>query len=156
MTFTIPSGEQWQWRRIVFAQVEQWPEAGHPNGRNMTPISDSRKDEILYRLFRSTHNLNFMSYFNGLLDRKSNVILYDKVCNLRATTTATNTVHKNSWTPLNKKIVYQDIEQGSTINYDPWADGNKTRNIYIMDMFATEGADDLRWEPAQRTYWHEN
>lgn len=171
------------WRRIVFWSYDQFFSA-FPF--QVTEPVDTGQDYYLRRLdhknlygaqtqlrqglFRGTSGVDYTnsSIHNAVIDRQKNRIKYDRTINVTpnydaATDEFGKIMERTHWHPCNAKIMYDDIEEGSSVVRSGWSSvaRRSAGNMYIVDIISSgdSGLDNTTQVGTVAMhgtyYWHE-
>jgi hypothetical protein len=180
---TIRVSEPVLWRRIVLWTYE--PFFGSVPFRVAEPV-DTNQDyylrrldhKVLYgaqtqmrqQLFRGTSGVDYTnsSIHNAVIDRQKNRVVYDKTINVTPNYDASTDgfgkiMERTQWHPCNAKIMYDDIEEGSSVIRSGWSAvaRRSAGNMYVIDIISTgdaglDAATQVGTVAMHGTYyWHE-
>lgn len=140
--------------------------------RNLSALYPNLDEEIFEYLFKGTVGLDYSenSRWDTPLDNKRVKIVYDKQYTITPNYAAPldaqfgKTLTRKLWHPINRKVRYDDEEEGADVNGSGWSaqTPESLGNYYVLDIFSTgqyiEGSTDQvgTYMPESTTYWHES
>lgn len=180
---TIRVSQPVLWRRIVFWSYDRFFST-YPF--QVSEPTDTDQDYYLRRLdhknlygaqsqlrqglFRGTSGIDYTnsSLHNAVIDRQKNRVKYDRTINVTPNYDASTDefgkiMERTQWHPCNAKIMYDDIEEGSSVIRNGWSSvaRRSAGNMYIVDIIST-GDSGLDTSTQVGTvamhgtyYWHE-
>lgn len=139
--------------------------------RNLLHLYPNLDEEIFEYLFKGTLGFDYSenSRWDTPLDNKRVKVVYDKQYTITPNYAAPDgaqfgkTLTRKLWHPINRKILYDDDEEGADVNGSGWSaqTPESLGNYYVFDIFSTgqavEGSTDQvgSFMPESTTYWHE-
>lgn len=140
--------------------------------RPLTALYPNIDEELFEYLFKGTVGLDYSenSRWDTPLDNKRLKVVFDKqyAVNPNYAPADTSTafgkmVTRKFWHPINRKILYDDDEEGADVNGSGWSSNTPESlgNYYIFDIFSSgqeiEGSTQNMgtYMPETTTYWHE-
>lgn len=164
MDFRSIDGTPWVQRRIVVGSrlnVVDTAAFDLGNQRDTGRLFSLNKPSyaaFLEVIMRGTSSVDWVDPITAKVDQKRVTLYHDKV--YKHTPQTANGSYKTIkfWHPINKTIMYDDEENGSTNNASPWAANQAgNENIYIVDIWvANAGGVNAPAVNFQATsYWHE-
>lgn len=139
--------------------------------RNLVALYPNLDEEIFEYLFKGTVGFDYSenSRWDTPLDNKRVKVVYDKQYNITPNYAAPDgaqfgkTLTRKLWHPINRKVLYDDDEEGADVNGSGWSaqTPESLGNFYVLDIFSTgqyiEGSTDQvgTYMPESTTYWHE-
>lgn len=139
--------------------------------RPLAPIYPTLDSEIFEYLFKGTVGFDYSenSRWDTPLDNKRVKVVYDKQYTITPNYAAPEgaqfgkTMTRKLWHPINRKILYDDDEEGADVNGSGWSaqTPDSLGNYYVLDIFSTgqyiEGSTDQvgTYMPESTSYWHE-
>jgi len=181
-TYTIiPSSSTCWWhRRIMFASKDLFSNAElgqsvgvqpFPNSITNVPMRDlgnitegpynDFRNSVLDKLFAGTGGVDWTSPFRAKTDKTRVTIISDRSFNYSSNNEAPKPVVRRVYDSINKTVVYDDEEDGLTIDPSPHSVDSKRGlgNIFVADFYfcpAPDDPDDALTVSSQSTYyWHE-
>lgn len=185
----IPNdGSLWEHRRVVFAmkdiqdltiiagiasQFRAQTDAGGITYRKLVDLSGQSSGDytgVLTSLydyaFRGIYSTDWQDPMTAPVDRRRLTILADNRCTVRSGNAAPAPKLKKYWTPINKTVVYDDEENGTSITPSYYSVTSKPGlgDIYVMDLFTcrapivsgtTASSSTLNISSTQSLYWRE-
>nr|QWY79441.1 MAG: capsid protein [Cressdnaviricota sp.] len=131
--------------------------AGEATGNYQTAVTN-----VYDRIFQGIDTVDWANVMTAKLDRTRITPLYDSHRRMASGNNAgTTRVHKH-YVPLNKTLVYDDEENGTTMS--PAALSTEAKpgmgNLYILDLFECDQPVDpagsvLQFQTSSTLYWHE-
>ncbi|AWX63613.1 capsid protein [Gila monster-associated gemycircularvirus] len=139
--------------------------------RNLVALYPNLDEEIFEYLFKGTVGFDYSedSRWDTPLDNKRVKVVYDKQYTITPNYAAPDgaqfgkTLTRKLWHPINRKVLYDDDEEGADVNGSGWSaqTPESLGNYYVLDIFSTgqyiEGSNDQvgTYMPESTTYWHE-
>jgi len=139
--------------------------------RNLVALYPNLDEEIFEYLFKGTVGFDYSenSRWDTPLDNKRVKVVYDKQYTITPNYAAPDgaqfgkTITRKLWHPINRKVLYDDDEEGADVNGSGWSaqTPESLGNYYVFDIFSTgqavEGSTDQvgSFMPESTTYWHE-
>lgn len=139
--------------------------------RNLVALYPNLDEEIFEYLFKGTVGFDYSenSRWDTPLDNKRVKVVYDKQYTITPNYAAPDgaqfgkTLTRKLWHPINRKVLYDDDEEGADVNGSGWSaqTPESLGNYYVLDIFSTgqyiEGSTDQvgTYMPESTTYWHE-
>lgn len=139
--------------------------------RNLVALYPNLDEEIFEYLFKGTVGFDYSenSRWDTPLDNKRVKVVYDKQYTITPNYAAPDgaqfgkTLTRKLWHPINRKVLYDDDEEGADVNGSGWSaqTPESLGNYYVFDIFSTgqavEGSTDQvgSFMPESTTYWHE-
>ncbi|QSX73077.1 capsid protein [Delphin genomovirus 2] len=173
------TGAPWRWRRIAFTYKGDTlysTEAGQnrlmsyfkDTGTNQSGMariattwtqSPPAFDELCRILFKGTRNLDWDNEFIAPTDTARVKIVYDKTTTIQAGNEAGVYRTYSRWHGMNKNLVYDDDEEGTTEGLRRFSVEGPAGmgDYYIFDFFQSNGnaEDQLALSYNSTLYWHE-
>lgn len=169
----------WHWRRICFTQKGEDQYTGDRDTFTLADspvareVSDGMKRAVLVSedalrtrsvIFKGAQNVDWTDVITAPLDTSQISVMYDKTRYLKSGNDAGQTRIVNIWHPMRKNIVYNEDQNGESLNESFYSVHGKPGmgDYYIVDFFrsafiqgeATSNSD-LYFEPSATYYWHE-
>lgn len=171
----ILGGGSWTWRRIVFFLKGDTVNLGNvdvttsevmrqtTNGMmRLTTIDATTFDRASNIVFRGTFGADYTSLVNATTHSKRAKIVYDKTRVINNGNNKATARSFNMWHPINKTLIYEDREDGDTMDPAPFSVEGPAGcgDMYIYDLFQSNvggvaDTDVLYFEPQSTLYWHE-
>lgn len=181
---TPNDGSTWWWRRVVFAvKTRVTPTAGveasigaqstssATSFRQVRDLSGAIAGDYQTTnaamqdvLFEGIQGVDYLGPMSAKLDRTRVTVLKD----VSRTISSGNQVGRprvvRDWTSVNKTLVYDDQENGLSMNPSPVSVNSKAGigNIYVVDFIscpnpanAVANGTAMTFNPASTLYWHE-
>ena len=171
-------GTPWQWRRIVFRMKGiRFFQAGQDEtedrllylrngsdgyGRLVTDWSEtSAVSTVNAFVFKGRQGDDWTSPNEAHVDTQRVSVMYDKTVHIRTGNDSGVTRIYRRWHPVNKNLVYNDDEAGSTEETSHFSTEGKRGcgDVYVMDLFTcSEFAPNtarMNFKPQAALYWHE-
>lgn len=178
-------GTPWTWRRIMFSYkglligdayrdyASRQVEVGTGTNffyyqRPNTSLPDTMASALYRVIFKglglNTDSLTPVDWINRMtapIDTTRINVLYDKTANIRSGNESGTQFNTQRWHPINKNIVYNDLETGGTIQSSPNSTEGRPGigDIYIVDMMSGSALGDdtglMYFNPSSTVYWHE-
>lgn len=185
-TFLPNDNSVWWHRRIVFSSRRRYAEenqitsgsnvlapaasAGGVSRRKYLDMSESTGTDgfadiqalIVADVFRGTLDVDFVDPLRAKLDKSQITVHSDRLVTLKSTNDVPNPRVVKHYTPINKTVVYDDTEQGVSIQPSQYSVMGKSGigNLYILDFFECPVPNDtttttLNLSSQMTAYWHE-
>jgi len=113
-------------------------------------------------VFQGTFNIDWVDPMRAKLNREKITVHSDRMTTLRSGNDVSAPRITKHYTPINKTLVYSDVENGQTMSSSPYTVQSKPGigNIYILDLFECPVPNDttastLNITSQQTVYWHE-
>lgn len=181
----IPSDSSvWWWRRIVFTLKGPITAALFNNGyiqaqaiandittRKLRDLTGNNAagndfvtglDQLYLLLFNGVFTTDWTSPINAPLDKKRVTVLSDRTTNLHSQNDVALPRRLKRYYPLNKNMVFDDDENGTTITPRNMSTQAKPGmgDVYVCDLFACPVPDNgesstLAFSATGTMYWHE-
>lgn len=117
---------------------------------------------IVADVFRGTHNVDWEDPIRAKLETSRITVHSDRLTTLKSANDVSAPRVVKHYTPINKTLVYADLEQGQTMQSSPYAVNGKQGmgNVYILDLFECPVPNDtttsvLNVSSQFTSYWHE-
>lgn len=178
----IPSDSSvWYWRRIVFASKDRQlvptliqssigaqatagatstrpfrDQSGESTGNYQTLIS-----QLIDRVFVGVYTTDWNDVFTAKIDRTRITPISDKFRKITSQNQSPNPTIRRCYTPMNKTIVYDDEENGTSMSVSPMSTEAKPGigDVYVWDLFQAPNAllatSGLNIANTSTLYWHE-
>lgn len=161
----------WQWRRIVFSvkalsrhasidgQVAYNSTDGYMRGVKETDAALRAALEPI--IFQGKSQTDWLTSMVAPINTSSVTLHSDVTRSIQSGNGLGQLRTYHIWTPINKSLVYNDVEDGP--NYTPSRysvdDKRGMGDLYCFDLFRSSlgsiAADVLDWRPNCTLYWHE-
>jgi len=177
-------GATWWWRRVVFAvksslavdattdaNLGAQATAGATSYRQVRDLSGESTGNyhdtnvaIQTLMFEGVQGVDWLDPLSAKLDRTRVTIIKDKTRTLSSGNDIGRPRIIRDYTPINKTLVYDDEENGLSMNPAPFSVESKAGigNIYVVDFLncprpANTGSPGtgITFNPAATLYWHE-
>lgn len=139
--------------------------------RNLVALYPNLDEELFEYLFKGTVGFDYSenSRWDTPLDNKRLKVVYDHQYTITPNYAPNEgaqfgkTLTRKFWHPINRKIMYDDDEEGADVSGSGWSANTPESlgNYYVLDIFSTgqwiEGSTDTvgTFMPESTTYWHE-
>lgn len=169
----------WVWRRIVFSNGSV--KSGVDRNFLLRWQADVGYERVYYNLMENTDPNNVRAYllqnlFKGAMtydwadmmlaptNSTKSKIISDRTMRLFSGNSHGSVYMKKYWYPMNKTMIYEDIEAGQEKQSYPWASSTSTsalEDVYVVDLFkplASESsaeAAQIEINSTATLYWHE-
>lgn len=155
---TIRVSQPVLWRRIVFWSYDQFfstypfqvTDSNTGNDYYLRRLDHKSlygaQSQLRQGLFRGTSGIDYTnsSLHNAVIDRQKNRVKYDRTINVTPNYDASTDefgkiMERTHWHPCNSKIMYDDIEDGSSVIRSGWSSvaRRSAGNMYIVDIIST-------------------
>lgn len=141
--------------------------------RNLVPLYPNLDEELFEYLFKGTVGFDYSedSRWDTPLDNKRLKIVFDQQYTVTPNYAIADdaasfgkTITRKFWHPINRKIMYDDDEEGADVAGSGWSANTPESlgNFYILDIFSTGQSVDGSTQsvgtfmPESTTYWHES
>lgn len=172
------NGANWQWRRIIFAAKGPELRIAFPIGTlyqhdnengvqravwnflSGLEIGEEAREPLEDLLFEGQAGKDWIHRFTAKVDNKRVTLLSDSTRKLSSGNDNGRFFTSRRWTPVRKRIVYDDDEDGDDKTLAVWSTVGKPGlgDIYICDYIGCAGGavtDTLEFTPQCTYYWHE-
>lgn len=128
------------------------------NGAGYSTVATALATDI----FEGVYTTDWVDPMRAKLDRTRITVLSDRLVQIKSNNDSPAPRIVKHWTPINKSIVYQDEENGTTMSVSPFSVNSKRGigNVYVADFFEcpvpnSTTTTTLTLDSEQTMYWHE-
>lgn len=112
-------------------------------------------------IFRGAQGVDWSEFITAPVDTRRVTLKFDKTWTMQSGNTSGIVRERKLWHPMNKNLVYDDDESGTTEVTSYFSVDSKAGmgDYYILDLFSAgtgaPGTDQLRIDCTTTLYWHE-
>jgi len=116
--------------------------------------------EISDEIYDGQLGMDWASFLTARFDSQKIKVLYDRMRRISSGNDRGTWVTPKYWHPINRTLVYDDDQDGNSINTAPWSNGSRQScgDVIVLDLFSCadgETADEIRIGSEATVYWHE-
>jgi len=129
---------------------------------NRTASEALQLDEWMRVLFTGAYGVDYDDVMTAKVNPNAVTLKYDKVINIKSGNDSGILRNYKHWHPMESNLVYEDEEQGQTINSRTYFSSTGKAGMgdyYVVDILnphrAATSTDKLFFDPTATLYWHE-
>jgi len=167
--------DSWEWRRICFTHKGSWTDevipvadftsttigtAGQVNyNRSVKTLTTAESAALFEEIMEGLTGSDYLDPMRAKTNRKNYKIWYDVTRKINTGSDVGLIKDYNMWHPMNKNLVYGDVESGTTTIAEAMSTEGRPGmgDYYVVDLFRTitGGTGALMFYPQSILYWHE-